>query len=47
MPHAWINPGEADYVRAGHVGIDSVTLDTARYDPVTQFLEENHIVLSV
>jgi SAM-dependent methyltransferase len=46
MPHAWINPGEPDYVRAEHVGLDSVTLDIARYDPVTQYLEENHVVLS-
>jgi SAM-dependent methyltransferase len=46
IPHAWINTGETDYVRAEHVGMDSVTLDTARYDPVTQLLEENHIVLS-
>lgn len=45
-PHAWINPGEPDYVRAEHVGMDSVTLDIARYDPVTQLLAENHIVLS-
>lgn len=46
MPHAWITPGEPGYVRAEHVGMDSVTLDIARYDPVTQLLEENHIVLS-
>lgn len=46
VPHAWVNPGEPDYVRAERVGIDSVTLDAARYDPVTQLLEENHIVLS-
>lgn len=46
MPHAWIKPGESDYVRAEHVGMDSVTLDIARYDPATQLLEESHVVLS-
>jgi hypothetical protein len=43
MPHAWLPPGKADYVHAEHVGTDSVMLDVARYDPVTQLLEENHV----
>jgi hypothetical protein len=46
MPHAWIDPGTSDYVHAEHVGIDTVVLDVARYDPVTQLLEENHIRLT-
>lgn len=45
-PHTSIDPGEPDYVHAEQVGMDSVTLDIARYDPVTQLLAENHIVLS-
>lgn len=44
--HAWIAPGTSDYVHAEHVGTESVVLDVARYDPVTQLLEENHIRLT-
>lgn len=46
LPHAWIRPGRPDYVHAEHVGIDTVGLDVARYDPVTQLLEENHVRLT-
>lgn len=46
LPHAWIAPGAADYVHAEHVGLDAVVLDVARYDPVTQLLEENHVRLT-
>lgn len=46
LPHAWIAPGASDYVHAEHVGTDVVVLDVARYDPVTQLLEENHIRLT-
>ncbi len=46
LPHAWIPPGQADYLHTEQVGIDKVTLDVARYDPVTQLLEENHVSLS-
>jgi len=46
VPHAWISPGEGDYVHAEQVGTDSVGLDVARYDPVTQLLEENHVRLT-
>lgn len=46
LPHAWITPGTSDYVRAEHVGMNAVVLDVARYDPVTQLLEENHIRLT-
>lgn len=46
MPHAWIAPGASDYVRAEHVGEDAVVFDVARYDPVTQLLEENHVRLT-
>jgi SAM-dependent methyltransferase len=43
VPHAWISPGKSDYVRAEHVGATEVVFDVARYDPVTQLLEENHV----
>lgn len=46
LPHAWIPPGKPDYVHAEHVGKETVGLDVARYDPVTQLLEENHIQFS-
>lgn len=46
VPHAWISPGKSDYVHAEHVGVDSVILDVARYDAVTQLLEENHVSLT-
>ena len=46
LPHAWISPDQADYVHAEHVGADRVGLDVARYDPITQLLEENHVSLT-
>lgn len=46
LPHAWIPPGKPDYVHAEHVGKETVVLDVARYDPVTQLLEENHVQLT-
>jgi SAM-dependent methyltransferase len=46
LPHAWIAPGKPDYVHAEQVGADTVVLDVARYDPVTQLLTENHVRLT-
>jgi SAM-dependent methyltransferase len=46
VPQAWIAPDQADYVHAEHVGASEVVLDVARYDPVTQLLEENHVRLT-
>jgi SAM-dependent methyltransferase len=46
LPHAWIAPGKSDYVHAEQVGADTVVLDVARYDPVTQLLTENHVRLT-
>lgn len=46
LPHAWIAPDRTDYVHAEHVGMDTVTFDVARYDPVTQLLTENHVRLT-
>jgi SAM-dependent methyltransferase len=46
LPHAWIPPDKSDYVHAERVEKETVVLDVARYDPVTQLLEENHIQFS-
>jgi SAM-dependent methyltransferase len=46
LPHACIPSGQPDYVRVEQVGANAVMLDVARYDPVTQLLEENHIQLT-
>ena len=46
LPHTWIAPDKSDYVHAEHVGTNTVVLDVARYDPVTQLLEENHVRLT-
>lgn len=46
VPHAWIAGGHADYVHAEQIEQDAVVLDVARYDPVTQLLEENHVRIS-
>ena len=46
LPHAWIAAGKSDYVHAEQVGATDVVFDVARYDPVTQLLEENHVRLS-
>lgn len=43
LPHAWISPNQPGYVHAERVEKETVVLDVARYDPVTQLLEENHI----
>ncbi|MGI8609239.1 MAG: class I SAM-dependent DNA methyltransferase [Candidatus Dormibacteria bacterium] len=37
---------ENQYVDAEQVGVDTVVLDIGRYDPVTQILDESHVVLS-
>jgi SAM-dependent methyltransferase len=36
---------DSQYVDAEEVRVDGVTLDVARYDPVTQLLDETHVVL--
>lgn len=43
LPHAWIPPGHSDYVHTEQVEVDAVGFDVARYDPVTQQLDENHV----
>jgi SAM-dependent methyltransferase len=46
LPHAWIAPGQPDYIHAESIAKDEVGLDVARYDPLTQLLEENHVRIS-
>jgi SAM-dependent methyltransferase len=46
LPHTWISPDKSDYVHTEYVGKEMVVLDVARYDPVTQLLEENHVQFS-
>ncbi len=46
LPHAWIAPNQPDYVHAEQVGMDAVVFDVARYNPITQHLEENHVRLT-
>ena len=43
VPHAWIRPGQTDYVHTDFVELAAVGFDVARYDPVTQLLSENHV----
>ena len=43
LPHAWIPPDKSDYVYTEYVGKEKVKLDVARYDTVTQSLEESHV----
>ncbi|MBO0826616.1 MAG: class I SAM-dependent methyltransferase [Streptosporangiales bacterium] len=44
VPHAWVS--RPSHVHAEHVGTDRVLLDVARYDPVSQHFERNHVELS-
>lgn len=43
VPSAWIDP--PNYVKPEWIAADAVGFDVARYDPVTQILDENHIRL--
>lgn len=44
VPHAWVS--RPSHVNAEHVGKDRVLIDVARYDPVSQHFERNHVELS-
>lgn len=46
VPSAWITPERPQYVHAERVGMNEIVLDVARYDPVSQLLEENHVRLA-
>jgi SAM-dependent methyltransferase len=44
VPSAWIDP--PNYVKPEWIAADAVGFDVARYDPVTQILDENHVRLT-
>jgi len=44
-PNSLYRLRDDQYVDAEHVGATSVTLDVARFDPVTQVLDESHVTL--
>lgn len=46
VPHAWIASGKSDYVKAERISGKQVVFDVARYDPVTQLFEENHVYIT-
>ena len=46
VPSYFYKLRDDQYVDAEHVGVDRVTLDVGRYDPVTQILDESHVTLS-
>ncbi|MEQ1698517.1 MAG: class I SAM-dependent methyltransferase [Ilumatobacteraceae bacterium] len=46
VPHAWIRPGQTDYVHTEFVELAAIGFDVARYDPVTQLLSENHVAIT-
>jgi SAM-dependent methyltransferase len=45
VPAAPSRPGH-QYVDAEKIGLENVTLDVCRYDPVTQILDENHVTIA-
>jgi SAM-dependent methyltransferase len=45
VPARWYRLRDYGYVDAEDVRLDGVTLDVGRYDPVTQILDETHVVL--
>jgi SAM-dependent methyltransferase len=46
VPSQWVSLPEQQYVHLEGVEVDRVRLDMARFDLVTQVLEETHVVLS-
>ncbi len=46
LPSEFACEGHQQYVRAERIEVAEVRLDVAQYDPVTQTLEESHVVLS-
>ncbi|MBW8485733.1 class I SAM-dependent DNA methyltransferase [Actinomadura parmotrematis] len=45
VPTAPARPGHR-FVDPEKIGLDRVTLDVARYDPVTQIMDENHVTIA-
>ena len=46
VPNAWITSERPEYVHAARVGINEITLEVARYDPVSQLLKKNNVRLA-
>ena len=46
VPSAWIISERPNYVHAARVGINEITLEVARYDPVSQLLKKNNVNLA-
>ena len=46
VPSAWITSERTEYVRVGGVGMKSVVLEVASYDPVSQLLSKNSVRLA-
>lgn len=46
LPSEFMCARDQQYVNAERIDIDEVRLDVARYDPVTQTLDESHVVLT-
>ncbi len=46
LPHGALHLSDNQYVHAESVELKEVRLDVARYDPVTQLLDESHVSLS-
>jgi SAM-dependent methyltransferase len=46
VPSAWIASERPDYVHATRVGMNEITLEVARYDPVSQLLTKNNVHLA-
>jgi SAM-dependent methyltransferase len=47
VPSLYMGLAGSQYVHAERVEVDEVRLDVARYDPVTQTLDESHVSLTV
>jgi SAM-dependent methyltransferase len=46
LPSEYFGKSEMQYVMAERIEIEEVGLDVAQYDPATQLLTENHVVLT-
>ena len=46
VPSAWVAPERPEYVHAERIRLNEIVLDVARYDPVSQLLEVNHVRLA-
>lgn len=46
VPSSLVRLRDDQYVDAERIGVDRVTFDVGRHDPVTQRLDESHVVLS-